>query len=118
MPPLNSLSLKLREGLFRGIERATSVDKARGIVITSTGTKIFSNGYDTIETIKGTIHQKPSLGELHTCIEAQTVPVVAAFNGSAFGSALELGLSCHYRIATTHSQFGFTDSNIGLVPGK
>ncbi len=119
-PPLNSLSVKIRDGLLRGIDRATALDKVNGIIITSTGTgsKIFSSGYDTIEMIKGSMHQnKPSLEEINTCIESLTVPVLATFNGSAFGAALELGLSCHYRIATSNSQFGFTDSDVGLIPG-
>lgn len=116
-PPFNSLSVKLRDSILRCIDRATSIDKVAGVVITNSGSH-FSQGYDTIETIRGNLHQSPSINLINTCIESQSIPFVTVFNGIAYGSALELGLSCHYRIATESSQFGFTDSEIGLPPGR
>jgi 3-hydroxyacyl-CoA dehydrogenase len=118
-PPFNSLSLKLRDSILRCIERATSIDKVSGVVITNSG-PWFSNGYDLIETVKGNLHQKPSINDINACIESHSnsIPFLAAFNGNTFGAGLEVGLSCHYRIATSSSQFGFVDSDIGLSPGK
>ena len=44
-------------------------------------------------------------------------PVVAIINGLCFGSAFELSLACHYRIASQHALFALPEITFNLMPG-
>ena len=44
-------------------------------------------------------------------------PVVAAVGGCCFGSALELALACHYRVAARNAIFALPETTFGLMPG-
>ncbi len=115
---LNSLSKSLREGLLRGLDRAAS-ENASAVVITGSQTStFFSSGYDAMETVRGTYGDSPALSEVAMAVESQKIPVIAAFNASALGPALELGLSCHYRVASPSARFGFVDAALGMTTSK
>jgi enoyl-CoA hydratase len=45
-------------------------------------------------------------------------PVAAAIVGMALGGGLELAMACDFRIAARDAQFGQTEINVGLIPGK
>ncbi|MEJ2544818.1 MAG: enoyl-CoA hydratase/isomerase family protein [Calditrichaceae bacterium] len=44
-------------------------------------------------------------------------PVIAVINGLCLGSAFELALACHYRIASHHALFGLPEISFNLMPG-
>ncbi|MEJ2053465.1 MAG: enoyl-CoA hydratase/isomerase family protein [Calditrichaceae bacterium] len=44
-------------------------------------------------------------------------PVIAAINGICYGSAFELALACHYRIASPGALFSFPEITYNLMPG-
>lgn len=45
------------------------------------------------------------------------VPTFAAIRGTCLGSALELALTCKYRICAEGTVFGFPETSYGLMPG-
>ncbi len=44
-------------------------------------------------------------------------PTVAAIQGYTFGGGLEIAIACDFRIATTGSRIGATETALGLIPG-
>jgi enoyl-CoA hydratase/carnithine racemase len=50
-------------------------------------------------------------------IDNLTVPTIAAIRGTCFGSALELALTCKFRICAEGTVLGFPESSFGLMPG-
>jgi methylglutaconyl-CoA hydratase len=50
-------------------------------------------------------------------VEELPQPVLAAVNGAALGGGLELALACDIRMASSHAQFGLTETSIGIIPG-
>ena len=52
--------------------------------------------------------------------ETLDFPKVAILDGSIFNLIFELALCCNYRIALNdnNQKFGFTNTNLGLMPGK
>jgi enoyl-CoA hydratase/carnithine racemase len=50
-------------------------------------------------------------------IDTLQIPTFAAIRGTCFGSALELALSCKFRICAEGTVLGFPESSFGLMPG-
>jgi len=50
-------------------------------------------------------------------LDQLAIPTFAAIRGACFGSALELALSCKYRICGEGTVLGFPESSFGLMPG-
>jgi enoyl-CoA hydratase len=50
-------------------------------------------------------------------IDNLQIPTFAAIRGTCFGSALELALSCKFRICAEGTVLGFPESSFGLMPG-
>ncbi|MDP6333724.1 MAG: enoyl-CoA hydratase/isomerase family protein [Candidatus Poseidoniaceae archaeon] len=46
-----------------------------------------------------------------------SIPTIASIDGFALGGGSEIILSCDMRIATTRSNFGTPEINLGLIPG-
>jgi len=63
--------------------------------------------------LRGSEHSLTPLAEL---IEAIEKPVVVAHNGPCFGGALELSLSCDFRLAAEHAMYLLPETRLGAVP--
>jgi 3-hydroxyacyl-CoA dehydrogenase len=115
-PPVNALSLGLRTAIMDGLERATTDESIRVVVIVGSGTA-FCGGADVGEFALPSMSASPSLTDLFALIESSSKPVVAAINGLAFGGGLELAMACHYRVAAAAAQLGMPEVKLGLLPG-
>ena len=113
-PPVNALSLPVREGLTRNLDEAAADDDVKAIVISCIG-RTFIAGADIREF--GRPPEPPFLPDVVARIEASDKPVVAAMHGTALGGGLEVALGCHYRIAARSAALGFPEVNLGLLPG-
>ena len=113
-PPVNALSLPVREGLTRSIDEAAADEDVKAIVISCAG-RTFIAGADIREF--GRPPEPPYLPDVVARIEASDKPVVAAMHGTALGGGLEVALGCHYRIAARSAALGFPEVNLGLLPG-
>ena len=113
-PPVNALSVAVREGMIEGIKRAVADPAVAGIVLIGKG-RTFIAGADIREF--GKPPQPPRLTVAIAEIEASPKPVVAAIEGVALGGGLEVALGCHFRIGTPRTQVGLPEVKIGIVPG-
>lgn len=51
-------------------------------------------------------------------IEAIEKPVVVAAQGPCLGGALEMAMSCDFRLASDQAKFGLPETHIGALPGS
>jgi enoyl-CoA hydratase/carnithine racemase len=58
-----------------------------------------------------------TLGNLFTAIQYFPKPVIAAINGAALGSGMELTLACDLRIASSNATMGLPETHLAVIPG-
>ncbi|TKT80963.1 3-hydroxyacyl-CoA dehydrogenase NAD-binding domain-containing protein [Aquamicrobium sp. LC103] len=116
-PPVNALSLHLREPLHQALEALRDDETASAIVITCAG-RTFVSGADITEFGTPKQLQRPSLPDLCALLETISKPTVAAIHGTALGGGLELALACHYRVADKAAKVGLPEVKLGLLPGS
>jgi 3-hydroxyacyl-CoA dehydrogenase len=115
-PPVNALSLPVREGLMEGLGRAAADDAVTAIVLTGAG-GTFSSGADINEIASGAALTPPTLRDLQAQMEASRKPLLAAIDGIAFGGGFEIALTCHWRVAGRDARVGLPEVKLGLIPG-
>src|ERR1700688_5070823 len=113
-PPVNALSVAVRQGLQEAVRRAAADTEIAGLVLIGKG-RSFIAGADIREF--GKKPQPPRLIDVIAEIEACPKPVVAAIEGFALGGGLEVALGCHFRVGTKRAQVGLPEVKIGIVPG-
>ncbi|NMD71157.1 enoyl-CoA hydratase/isomerase family protein [Bacillus sp. DNRA2] len=110
-PPINGLNTQILHELLSMIDKLEARNDIAGIVITGEGEKAFVTGYDLMQIQQ---FKQFALQDLSTIsraafarIERVSKPIVAAINGLALESGLELALSCDYRICSENARFIF-----------
>ena len=114
-PPVNAISLTVREGLQQAIDRLSLQEGISRVILTGKG-DVFAAGGDLKEFDSPPI--EPHLPDLIEQIESSELPWIAAVNGTALGGGCELTLGCKYRIAVPDCQIGFPEVTLGVVPGS
>ena len=112
-PPVNALSVPVREGLRDGVAAVKADASARALVLICEGRTFFA-GFDIAEFDTGM--KEPNLLDVLREIEFFEKPVVAAIHGTALGGGLELALACHYRVAVPSAKLGLPEVHLGLLP--
>jgi 3-hydroxyacyl-CoA dehydrogenase len=115
-PPVNALSLAVREGLMEGLARAFADEGVVAVVICGAG-GVFPAGADINEIASGLALRVPMILDVQTRLEAARKPLVAALEGAALGGGFELALTCHWRVATPATTVGLPEVKLGLIPG-
>ena len=113
-PPVNALSIGVRQGRLDALDQGLADGAARALVVLGGG-RTFIAGADIREF--GKPLQPPDLNAVIARYEASPKPVVAAIHGTALGGGLEVALGCHYRCAVGSAQVGFPEVRLGLLPG-
>lgn len=113
-PPVNALSLAVRQGIDICIKAAEADASVTAIVLICEG-KTFYAGADIKEL--GAPPVSPKISELCAIIEAVQKPVIAAMHGTVLGGGLEVAMSCHFRIAVPSTRCGLTEVKLGILPG-
>ncbi len=131
---MNVLSGSSMKDLGGIIEKVTSDDAIKGVIITS-GKAAFGAGADLGEmgsnasaSAGDQTHEQKlakqfagvmAFNNLLRTLETCGKPVVAAINGLAMGGCLEVTLACHYRVAADDDsiQLGLPEAKVGLLPG-
>nr|WP_314623811.1 3-hydroxyacyl-CoA dehydrogenase NAD-binding domain-containing protein [uncultured Noviherbaspirillum sp.] len=113
-PPVNALSVAVRDGIYQGVAQALDNDAVKAVVLICAG-KTFIAGADITEFDKP--RSGLTLPEVQEKIEDAGKPVIAAIHGTALGGGLEVALVCHYRVAVPSAKCGLPEVNIGLLPG-
>ncbi len=119
---LNAWNEKMRQELFSTFEYVATNEDIRVVIYTGAG-RAFGVGAD----VRTTFTQKPSmpahrygnrlLTDFMTKMERVEKPFLAAINGVCVGGGLELAMGCDLRFCSDKARLGFTENNIGLIPG-
>ena len=119
---LNAWNEQMRQELFSVFEYVATNEAIRVVIYTGTG-RAFCVGAD----VRATFSQKPSMAghrygnrlltDFMTKMERVEKPFLAAINGVCVGGGLELAMSCDLRFCSDQARLGFTENNIGLIPG-
>lgn len=112
-PPINALSLHLRQALLTELRAATAWTDVDALVLFGAG-RVFVSGADISELDRPV--EPPGLLDIEAAIHALPFPVVASVHGAVLGGGFLLALMCDHRIAHTTARFGFPEVNLGLLP--
>lgn len=118
-PPLNVLTVAVREALFEAaclVERRQDV---RVLVIEAEGPRAFSVGSDIREFPKTELGGVAKIRfEQYLLDRISGLPqvIIAKIGGLALGGGGELMLACDIRIASTDATFGFPEIKLGALP--
>ena len=115
-PPVNALSLPVREALLAALRRAEADPAVRALVLTGAG-GMFAAGADLNEVASGLVLKPPITRDVQAQMESLTKPLVAAIEGVALGGGFELALTCHWRLAGGAAKVGLPEVKLGLIPG-
>jgi len=113
-PPVNAISAAVRIGLLDTLEKLSSNEKIKAIVITAPE-RTFLAGADIKEFGKKV--DAPILGKICDKIESLNKIVVASLHGTPLGGGLEVAMSAHYRIAASNTKVGLPEVLLGILPG-
>jgi 3-hydroxyacyl-CoA dehydrogenase len=116
-PPVNALSLPVRQSLRQALERVAQDAQVQALVLAGAG-GTFCAGADMEEVASGAVLLPPIIRELQAQMEASDKPIVAAIEGVACGGGLELALTCHWRVAAPGARLGLPEVKVGLIPGS
>jgi enoyl-CoA hydratase len=105
----------------RALDRVETNPHLRVLILTGAGDKAFVAGADIRElekrdTILGRIETRRRQ-EVYTRIEQLEIPSIAAINGWALGTGLELTLVCTLRVASANAKLGQPEVKLGIIPG-
>lgn len=113
-PPVNALSVTVRQGLMDAVAQTNADASIRAIVLSCAG-RTFVAGADVSEFDKPPL--APHLPEVIDAIEMAQKPWIAALHGTVLGGGLELAMGCHARVATPTTKLGLPEVTLGLIPG-
>lgn len=122
-PPSNAMNRLFFDEFQQLCQQLSDDSSLCALIITSQG-RHFSSGAD-IQDLLNINHEHPendrgffiNNSRCFSGIHHLNIPVVAAIKGVCLGSAAELALACHFRIAGSNMLMGFPESSFGLMPG-
>ncbi|MFC6955163.1 3-hydroxyacyl-CoA dehydrogenase/enoyl-CoA hydratase family protein [Halorubellus litoreus] len=120
---MNSISLELIEELDAAIDVVDEDDDVRALLLTGAGSKAFSAGADFMSIAGGgadpfgAVELSKYGQETFGRLEEIEMPVVAAIDGYCLGGGMELATCADVRVASSRSEFGQPEFNLGLLPG-
>lgn len=120
---LNAITRDMRAALAGAVARFRADDGLRVLLFRAEGT-YFSSGMDVTGMggmREGGIALRNEYRELHDLfdeLERIEKPVVLAAQGPCLGGALELALSCDFRLASDRARFGLPEIRLGVLPGS
>lgn len=113
----NALSGSLLDGVIVALERMKSA-RARVVILRAQpGAKVFSAGHDVRElplTGRDPLDFLDPLRRAVRAIEEHPAPVIAMIEGSVWGGACELVMSCDMIVASADSTFAITPAKLGV----
>jgi enoyl-CoA hydratase/3-hydroxyacyl-CoA dehydrogenase len=113
---LNAWTGTMDEEVYHCMQEASADEAVRVIVLTGAG-RGFCAGAD----IGGFAGAKPwergTITSMFETVNDFPKPTIAKIDGFCLGGGHELALACDLRVATTNSEFGFPEINLGLLPG-
>ena len=118
-PPLNILTVELRQQLLEQIVRIEKDPTVRLVIFQATGEKAFSVGSDLNEFPKDEVGGREKIQFeqfLLDRIEQLDAITIACLQGYVLGGGAELMLATDLRIAAEDARFGFPEVKVGGFP--
>ena len=117
----NSINSDLTSALIENLERLHQDNNLHALIITGSGEKFFCTGgdikeYREIKSSETLNYHFDRTRKAMDLIETLKCPVISAINGYALGGGAELILCTDYRIAEDHSEIGWPQSQLGIIP--
>jgi enoyl-CoA hydratase/carnithine racemase len=121
----NALTFAMLDQLQELADKFREDDSLRVLLITGNG-KYYSAGMDISaglapETDSGIEFRnwyRTAIHQLFDELEAIEKPIISAAQGPCLGGALEMALSCDFRLAAESAAYGLPETNIGALPGS
>jgi enoyl-CoA hydratase len=114
----NALNAAVFLGIDAALDRIAADDEIRVVIVTGAGGNFGAGadigellGYDTKSGWAASRFDQ----SVFTKLEELGKPSIAAIKGFAVGGALELALSCTFRIASVKSKLGFPELGLGII---
>ena len=115
-PPVNAMSPGVPGAILARLSEAQADDAIEAVVVRGAGKGALA-GADIRSFGKPWPEGEPTLRDVIPAIEQSAKPVIAALSGYCLGGALEMALSCHYRVASRKTQVGQPEVALGFPPG-
>jgi enoyl-CoA hydratase len=117
----NAVNNATVEEIDQALDQVEANGDLRVLILTGAGEKAFVAGADIKEldkrdTLLGRSETRRRQ-EVYTRIEQLEIPSIAAINGWALGTGLELTLVCTLRIASAAARMGQPEVKLGIIPG-
>ena len=117
----NAVNAATVEEIDQALSQVESSPELRVFILTGAGDKAFVAGADIHEldkrdTVSGRIETRRRQ-EVYTRIERLEIPSIAAINGWALGTGLELAMACTLRVASDNALLGQPEVKLGIIPG-
>jgi len=117
----NAINNATVEEIDQALDQIEGTPELRVLILTGAGEKAFVAGADIKEldqrdTISGRTDTRRRQ-EVYTRIEQLEIPSIAAVNGWALGTGLELAMVCTLRIASDKAKMGQPEVKLGIIPG-
>lgn len=116
---LNAWTMAMREEVIDALERSGQDPSVRAVVITGAGDRAFCAGQDLNELVdfgpdaaEGWIN---SFRRLYKAVRLLEIPVIAALNGTAAGSAFQFALLTDIRVGHEGVRLGQPEINSGIA---
>lgn len=121
----NAINAFVEAALAEAITRLESERDISVMLISATGS-YFSSGFDVGHRVddlhgSGGVALRRRYRELHDLfdrIERVEKPVVLAAQGPCLGGALELAVSCDFRLVSEQARFSFPETRLAVLPGS
>lgn len=111
-PPRNALTVEVKVGILRELEKLRDDAGVQVIAITGASDCFASDPMFEGNGERGDI----PLSKVTNAVEAIDKPVIAMIAGSAEDSGLSLAVACDWRIAASNSASGLPSTMLGLIP--
>jgi len=117
----NAVNAATVEEIDQALAQVESSPELRVFILTGAGDKAFVAGADIHEldkrdTVSGRSETRRRQ-EVYTRIERLEIPSIAAINGWALGTGLELAMACTLRVASDNALLGQPEVKLGIIPG-
>jgi enoyl-CoA hydratase/carnithine racemase len=113
----NALDFQALEEIEEACAAATR-DGVRCLVVRGAGSDAFSSGFDLAEmalTSRRGDRPDEAVERTADALSALACPTIAFLNGSAFGGAFELAVTCDLRVARAGVKLAMTPAKLGVV---
>lgn len=122
-PPKNEMDSKFFMEFKTIINQVTKNKSIKGLILNAKG-RHFSSGANVNQLLAFFNNENnkipKTLKDNNVAFQKLTnlnIPVIACVKGICFGSALELALCAHFRIASPNTLMAFPETGFGIIPG-